>query len=312
MDNPLKIFLIEAVFSKTPHSSDVLISFIILYTLRVIVIKGCGIMIDLAIGFIFSLIIALAGYVRKSLTVSGAVSAIILGTSLYYFGGVYLSAVLVAFFLSSSILTKISERIRGIINEISEKGGKRDYTQVAANGFLGLIFAFLYYITQDHIFILAYGTALAAANSDTWASEIGVLSKKRPISIISFRPMETGMSGGISFLGTAASVLGSGFIAVILGIGYYLLYGLSYKLLIIFILCAFGGFLGSIIDSIIGATLQAKYRCAVCGKLTEKKVHHDRATELVQGIGFVNNDFVNFMSPLLAALVVVWIYIVVI
>lgn len=260
------------------------------------------------IGFFISLIISTIGYIKKSLTLSGSISAIIIGTLIYYTGGLFFSSIIVAFFISSSVITKISKILGNVEIDVVQKGGQRDYKQVMANGLLGLIFALLFHFTKNHIFILAYSTAFAAAASDTWASEIGVLSKGKPVSIIGFKHIERGMSGGISLLGIIASILGSGFISVIFLFGFFLNYGFSFEPIIMFILCAFGGFAGSIIDSLLGATLQVKYKCPVCNKITEKTVHHGSSTLKVSGMSFIDNDIVNFISPLSACLIVISLY----
>jgi uncharacterized protein (TIGR00297 family) len=267
-------------------------------------------MFDLLVGFVISFAIAYGGYKKEALSFSGAASAAILGTSLYYFGGIYFSAILVAFFISSSILTKYRKEFKRNLEDVNEKGGKRDYIQVAANGMLGFVFALLFYITNNHIFILAYGTAFAAANSDTWASELGVLSNGRTFSIINFRKIEKGMSGGVSILGITASILGAGFIGVIYAAGYLWVFGFTAEWVKMLFLCSFGGFMGSIIDSFFGATVQVKYRCVTCGKLTEKRTHHGKPASKVSGIEFINNDVVNFTSGLLASLISIGLYVI--
>ena len=55
---------------------------------------------------------------------------------------------------------------------------------------------------------------MAAANSDTWASEIGSMSKGKPISVKTFKRAERGTSGAVSLLGTFAAVVGSFLIAL--------------------------------------------------------------------------------------------------
>lgn len=266
-------------------------------------------MVNMITGFIISFIIALAGYKKESLSLSGMISAIILGTSLYYFGGLFFSAILVAFFISSSLLTKYRRSFKKKLEEMNEKGGKRDYTQVMANGLLGLIYALLFFINKNHVFILAYAAAFAASNSDTWASELGILSRNNPRSILSFKRIERGMSGGVSMLGIIASALGSGFIGVIFTVGYLLKYGTDTVWLKMFVLCSLSGFIGSLVDSMIGASIQAKYRCSICNKYTEKRIHHEKRTTKVGGIGFVNNDIVNFTSGLIATLIAITLYI---
>ena len=67
-------------------------------------------------------------------------------------------------------------------------------------------------------------------------------------------------------------------------------------------------FLGVVFDSLLGSLCQVKYRCTLCGRLTEKKEHCDAPTEKKEGIAFVDNDMVNifsgFFSAILAALLV--------
>lgn len=264
---------------------------------------------DILIGFVFSFMIAFAGYKKRALSLSGAISAVILGTSLYYFGGMLFSVILVAFFISSSVLTRFNKEFKKTLEDVNEKGGRRDYIQVIANGLLGLLFALLFYITGNHVFILAYATAFAAGNADTWASELGVLSSNNPISIVTFKKIERGMSGGISILGTTASFLGAGFIGVILAAGYILRYGVNSGWIKLFILCTLCGFAGSIVDSLIGSTLQAKYSCAVCGKSTEKRVHHGCNTIHAGGIRYINNDVVNFTSELIVSVIAIILFI---
>lgn len=263
---------------------------------------------NILIGFIFSFVIAFAGYKKESLSLSGGISAVVLGTSLYYFGGLFFSSILVAFFISSSLLTKYKKGLKKDLEDVTEKGGNRDYAQVIANGLLGLIYAFLFFITKKHVFILAYAAAFAASNADTWASELGILSRYDPVSITSLKKMEKGMSGGISFLGTTASTLGAGFIGVVFTAGYMLQYGINTSWIKLFIFCSLCGFIGSLVDSLMGATIQAKYRCIICNKYTEKRVHHEKETAYAGGIRFINNDVVNFTSGFIASIIAIVLY----
>ncbi len=265
-------------------------------------------MINIITGFIFSLIIALMGYKKESLSLSGMISAVILGTALYYFGGLFFSTILVAFFISSSLLTKYRKGFKKKFEDMNEKSGKRDYTQVVANGLLGLIYALMFFVTQKHLFVLAYASAFAASNADTWASELGVLSRNNPISILSFKRIERGMSGGVSMLGIIASALGAIFIGVIFTLGYLFKFGTDTAWLKMFALCSLSGFAGSLVDSLMGASLQAKYRCIICDKYTEKRVHHEKETIKVGGIEFINNDVVNFTSALITTFIAIILY----
>lgn len=263
------------------------------------------------IGFVFSSLIVFAAYKKKSLNISGALSAIFLGTCIYFWGGLYMSAIMISFFVSSSFFTKIKESFVNGLEDINEKGGARDYIQVAANGGIGLVFAFLYYRTSNPVFLVTYAAAFASSNADTWASELGVLSASQPISILNFKKAEKGMSGAVSLIGTLSALFGALFIAFIYSVVYVFMFGFSIKLISHMFIITLSGFIGSIIDSIIGAAFQAKYKCSSCGRITEKKEHHGHNTIHISGIRWINNDFVNFISGLAACAISVILYFIV-
>ncbi|MBL4935428.1 DUF92 domain-containing protein [Clostridium sp. YIM B02515] len=260
------------------------------------------------IGFVFSSLIVFGAYKKKSLDISGALSAIFLGTCIYFWGGLYMSAIMISFFISSSFFTKIKESFVKDLEDINEKTGARDYMQVAANGGIGLVFAFLYYRTSNPVFLVIYAVAFSASNADTWASELGVLSTSQPISILSFKKVEKGISGAVSLIGTLSAICGALFIALIYSFGYVLKFGFSIKLISHMFIITLSGFIGSLIDSIIGAAFQAKYKCSFCGRITEKKEHHGQNTIRISGIRWINNDFVNFISGLAACAISIILY----
>jgi uncharacterized protein (TIGR00297 family) len=265
-------------------------------------------MITLMTGTTLSFLISYFAYKKDSLSFSGFIGTLLLGTLLYMYGSMYFWSIIVGFFVSSSVLTKFRSSTKEAFEDISEKTGGRDYMQVIANGGLGLIYALLYYFTKDTAFVLSYAVAFSAANADTWSSELGVLSKSRPVSILTFKKTSTGESGAVSQLGTFAAFCGSFFISAIFIIEYIFSFGWTGKVLIYFIIVLLCGFSGSIIDSILGATIQAKYQCSVCKKITEKKYHHNMKTVPVKGFKIISNDVVNFASSLIATLVSLAIY----
>lgn len=260
-------------------------------------------MLSILIGLLFSVFISIAALVKRSLSISGAFAAIILGTAIFYFGGVYLSAIMVAFFASSSLLSKFKKNRKAFTYDIHEKSGGRDYVQVFANGGAGLIFSALWFATSKPVYLIAYTVSFAAANADTWASELGVLSRGKPISILNFKRVEKGVSGAVSILGTISAVLGAGFIAVIFFIIFILRFGFSTSAILLSLIVVILGFTGCIIDSLLGAAIQAKYRCEVCGRITERKIHHNKSTKLAAGFRYINNDAVNFISILSVTLI---------
>lgn len=189
------------------------------------------------------------------------------------------------------------------------KGGRRDWLQVAANGGIGLAALLGMWATghESGWYMFFIGT-MAAVTADTWATEIGVLSRSKPFHILTWKRVEKGTSGGISLLGMAATVAGGLFIggcALLFdwasGQGWHggqLAAGL------------FGGLAGSLADSLLGATLQVMYRCVVCGNHTEKKVHHGYAAEKIYGYSWCTNDVVNLSGSIIGGLAASLVYII--
>jgi uncharacterized membrane protein len=165
------------------------------------------------------------------------------------------------------------------------KGSQRDVWQVLANGGVATLSIGLGNRA-------GFVGAIAAAGADTWATELGLLATSRPRLITSLQWVEPGTSGGITAEGLAASVGG----ALSVGLAWSLLGGGWQGLPVAII----AGTCGSLIDSWLGATLQALYRCPACGVLTEELVHTPcgSSTKLVKGQRWVNNDTVNGLATL--------------
>ena len=157
------------------------------------------------------------------------------------FGGLKYILPIAIFFVLSSLISKIGPK-----NLRKSKSG-RNVGQVFANGGVGLILCVFNHFYQTELIYYMFLASIAAANSDTWATEFGKLSKTRPKDIISGRSLLQGESGGITFIGLLGAISGS-FIIAIIG---YLLNMNTFKLIIVFI----SGFLGSLFDSILGLSL---------------------------------------------------------
>jgi uncharacterized membrane protein len=63
------------------------------------------------------------------------------------------------------------------------------------------------------------------------------------------------------------------------------------------------GTCASFVDSLLGATIQAQYRCRMCGKMTERRKHCGCDTELMRGSERMNNDAVNWSCAAAGALI---------
>ncbi len=251
-----------------------------------------------SLGLLFSSIIAFLAYKKNSLSISGAIGAIILGTGIFATSGIYGAAIMIMFFLSSSFLSHYKKVRKENVAKQFDKTGKRDFFQVFANGGVGVILSIVYFITQNPQFLIALAISFAAANADTWSTELGTLNKSRPFSLRTFKRVIKGTSGAVSFLGTVSGFLGSIFIGIVAIALMFILdlsiYNQSY--LKIFIYITLGGFIGGLIDSILGATIQGIYYFDQEKIETEKKVYNNVPTRLIRGFSFINNDIVNFLS----------------
>jgi len=258
-------------------------------------------------GFVLSGAMAMFIERKDVLTFGGMLTAIALGTIVYGLGGPLWMGVLFAFFISSSALTSLFEREKEKVNrEQFEKGGPRDPWQVIANGGLSSGLAAAYFIYPQPVMLAAFLGVLATVNADTWATEIGVLSRRVPRLVTTLKPVEKGRSGGVTFLGSLASLAGALFIggcAVVLASVFDpgLLYAIGWQKVVL--IAGLAGFLGSVVDSLLGATLQAQYYCGSCKKPTEQRVHHcGTRTVLKTGFRIVDNDTVNLLASIVGGI----------
>lgn len=245
---------------------------------------------QLLLGFLLALLIAFLAYKARSLNPSGAVAAAFTGTIIFGIGGWKWAILLLLFFITSSALSRAFKKRKQNLDEKFSKGHERDAGQVFGNGSLATMFAALhFFFPESALPWVGFAAALASVNADTWATELGVLSKHPPRLITNFsKIVEKGTSGGISLAGTLASLAGSALIAFFAS----LLTG-NWSL---FPLVTFAGLAGSLFDSLLGGTVQAMYYCPTDKKETEKHPLHTCGTETVhiRGWRWLNNDLVNF------------------
>lgn len=241
-------------------------------------------------------VIGIGAWKTRQLTLSGLIAACVMGALTIYLGGFTALMFYLFFFLSAALIGKASKKIRGI-DKIQRKGGRRDAMQVTANGGAALLSLVLYYFSKENLFLMVFSASLAEAAADTWSGDIGVLSKQEPISIITRKRVPRGLSGGVSLLGTSAGLLCS----VLFGILY--LGNYPSATLSLAAICASSAFLGCLVDSFLGGTIQAHYYDEKNDMLTEHPVSKDgRKLPLARGIRFFDNDMVNLTSNLITFL----------
>ena len=265
---------------------------------------------QIGLSLLLSATIGGLAYWRQSLTAGGWLGAILTGTATMGFGGWAWGFALVAFFVSSSALSHYKERIKEQrAAEKFAKGGRRDLVQALANGGVGALIALIYALLDGPPLLLAlFVGVMATVNADTWATELGVLSPHRPRLITTGRPVEPGTSGGITLLGTSAAAAGGLLIGGVMLVGLALGAPTTQTLWWLLPAALLGGVGGSMVDSLLGATVQAIYHYPN-GKETERVVGRDGTpNSFVRGWRWMNNDLVNLGSSLVGGLIAVLVY----
>ncbi len=244
--------------------------------------------------------IAIAALARRAhlLSPSGAVAAAIVGTAAVAAGWDW-GALLVAFFLASSLLSRVGWRAKArAAGGVLDKGDRRDAAQVLANGALFAMAAAGFAVAPSMVWQALGGGALAAATADTWSTEIGLLAPRAPRSILTLRRVAPGTSGGITLLGLLGGVLGAAFIEMTAVLLRWPWPAAGAALA--------GGVAGSLADSALGAAAQQRRWCDRCGTATERRVHACGApTRVVGGVAWLDNDGVNVACTLVGAAVAV-------
>ena len=245
---------------------------------------------------LISFLLLLIFFKLNVLTIDGALGAFIMGLFIFGIGGWKFLLPIVLFFLTSSFLSKIlNDKDQNF--ESFPKGSRRDLIQVYANGGIPMLISIWWLYDPSEILYIAFLASVASATADTWATEIGIYSKITPRNCISFRKLKPGVSGGVTLFVTIGSLLGAGIISLS---GQFFLQSSVQTLLVLL-----AGFTGSILDSIIGATVQAIFVCNKCGGETEKSQHCGNPTMLESGNKMINNDMVNLLCTISGATIVI-------
>lgn len=233
---------------------------------------------------IVNIFLAVIAYKTSALTKKGVICALILGIAIYFLS-IKAYIILFLYFVVIIIVEKIV---------LKNKNEKRTTFQVLANSIFALIALSVYILSAQHRFFVIYCTMLSISMCDTIASTIGTRFAKKVYSITKFRQIERGVSGGVSFWGTVAGIMGSVVITII-----YLGVCLAFNDPIpeisdasTIFLC---GVFGMVLDSILGDLLQKKYYCKVCGKMTDNRICCD-APCIPIGVSLFTNSQINVIS----------------
>ena len=238
-------------------------------------------------------VIALIAIGLKSLTVSGGICGMVLFYLIAFFSkGPVPVLSITLLFVVATVIAFITQRI---LNKRSAKKPEkyaRSGRQLMAVGLVAVICLIIDYFTKIQHFYLLYLLALTEQFADSMASDIGRLTRGRNLDIIRFKPVEKGVSGGVSLLGTVCALVAS----VLLLLVPFLFHTIT---LWQYLLGAGIAFVGTLLDSVLGSLFQALYRCQVCGAATEMPTHCDSPATRVKGFKWMGNTTVNLMTGVL-------------
>jgi uncharacterized protein (TIGR00297 family) len=226
------------------------------------------------------------------LTTSGTAAAVVVGLLTFAATGWPGLLLLFAFFLPSSLVSRMSRSPEG---GLDPKGEQRDALQVFANGLapvLGAALAASFGSAELAWMLLVGGLAVAAA--DTWATAIGSRSRQPPRQLLTGRTVPRGTNGGVTLLGTLGAAAG----ALVVGIAALL--GPAVRPVLAAIIIGVGGMF---LDAALGSAMQGQFHCERCGQPSEWPRHRcGIRTVLVGGMRWLTNDAVNAMATLAGTL----------
>lgn len=256
-------------------------------------------------GLIVSIIICILLVIvvkrKHLLTDKAIITSIVCASIIIYCSSFKGFILLFSMFVLLVIADKISKKIRKEKDEITDKTGARDSYQIVANIGIATLMILLFQLTERETFLIGYVVSLSSALADSFASDLGVLTKGKVFNVLDFKESKKGLSGNISILGLSCSLLAGILMGIIFGLCY------SFNIFLIAYI-AILGFLGSYLDSLLGVLFQVKYKCDKCNIITEKKNHCNKVTKYFSGTKWFDNDVVNFVSNLIVTIIslIIW------
>ena len=242
----------------------------------------------MALGLGLAAVFGVLAYRARSLDLSGALAASILAWMVVGLGGLAWAVPAFTFFVLSSLLSRLGRQRKADAEALTEKGSRRDAGQVVANGGVGAVLLAATVVDPHPMLYWGFVGSFAAAAADTWGTEIGT-AFRRPTRLLAVGPrVPSGTSGGMSVPGTLGAALG----AVVVVASAVAAGAPGERQLELAAGVACGGLLAAVLDSALGATVQARYR-QPDGTLTERSTSPTGPLELATGVRWVNNDAVN-------------------
>jgi uncharacterized protein (TIGR00297 family) len=202
---------------------------------------------------VFAFVLGYLAYRVRIADISAMLSATLLGVVIIISTDVWWYLTLLTFFFLGGMFTRYKYEFKKSRGIAESRGGVRGYKNVFSNSLAALALAVACKVFPSYAMLLlpAYLGSIATATGDTLASEIGQTWKGEPIMITTFKKVRPGTDGGVTTLGEFAAFAGASAIALLSLMFLKNDMGLAFAVFA-------GGFIGTNIDSVLGATLQQK------------------------------------------------------
>ena len=188
--------------------------------------------------------------------------------------------------LSAPVFLLVVGSVTGKLIRPNHASEKRTAQQVFSNGLIGVVLYMLYGMTGQFHWLLLAWSSFAISVCDTISSEVGVAVGGRTYNALTLRKMAPGLSGGISLAGTAGGL--AALLLLVLFLGGIL------PVSPIQLLWVLGtGFIGMLVDSILGSKWQALW---MQGEAWSEVSSSSPQEVLVKGLPWLDNHWVNFLS----------------
>lgn len=223
-------------------------------------------------------------------------------------------AMLLVFFFTSSKLTKVGEEKKRKVDADFKEGGQRNWIQVLCNSGIATVLVLIAWkltglqdmcldSKESQVMTCLIGGIIghySCCNGDTWSSELGILSDDQPRLITTFKTVKRGTNGGV----TKAGLLAAAAAGAVIGLTFVLIgffttscdFNVALNQLLLVPISAIAGLCGSVIDSLLGATLQFSGFCTVRNKVVSKP---GPTVKRISGLSILDNNAVNLVSILL-------------
>jgi uncharacterized protein (TIGR00297 family) len=262
--------------------NDRKINYLFIFTAIALFVLEAGVLERYAVllALLLAVLISIVAFFLRLLTIDGMRAAMVTGTLVFGFGGLEPTMALLFFFLSSNVIGLLFLKRKPLVSDYRTHS-RRNGEQVWANALWFVLFVVLWFFAKADMFLIAALSAVAAATSDTWGTEVGTrFANSKTVLITSLKQVQTGTDGGVSIPGSIATVLGA------LGVASILLFFPKNFMIISFLSVATAGIFGGILDSILGAYYQTGKRKLY--PFISSSVNHE-------------NNTVNFLATGLAA-----------